>query len=137
MQSFADRDAGGFIGSGHAGGLQLPSSGRLLFPMHGPCHMIYSDDFGSTFKKAPGSTSRGGECQAAILPAVAANAPFLMGSENETLIMTARNDKVGFTLLSYSRDQGMTWTEAAPNKDLPSPIDGVEASLVAHPNGKL
>ena len=31
----------------------------------------------------------------------------------------------------------MTWTDSKPNRDLPSPIDGVEASLVAHPDGRL
>ena len=37
----------------------------------------------------------------------------------------------------YSHDGGLTWRPSTPNKDLPSPIDGVEASLVMHPSGRL
>jgi len=113
----------GFIGTGHAGGLQL-SLGRLLVPMHGPCHMIYSDDHGASWARAPGSLSNGGECQVAeVRPGL--------------LMATGRNDRLGWTEISYSHDDGLTWETSKPNHDLPSPIAGVEASLVSHPNGKL
>merc|ERR1712013_579411 len=79
----------GFIGTGHAGGLQLQSSGRLLIPMHGPCTMIFSDDGGAKWAKAKGSLSNGGECQIAeIRPGL--------------IIATARNDNEGFTEIAYS-----------------------------------
>lgn len=118
------RDANGFVGTGHAGGLQL-ASGRLLVPMHGPCHMIYSDDGGDTWLKAPGSVTDGGECQAVeVRPGL--------------IIATARHSgDFGFTVIAYSDDDGMTWNASVPNHDLPSPIDGCEASIVVHPNGKL
>ena len=113
----------GFIGTGHAGGLQL-ASGRLLVPMHGPCTMIYSDDGGAHWAKAPSGLSNGGECQVAeIRPGL--------------LIATGRNDNEGFTEIAYSRDEGLHWNASVPNRDLPSPVEGVEASIVAHPNGKL
>eukprot|EP01062_Namystynia_karyoxenos_P070769 TRINITY_DN66146_c0_g1_i1.p2 TRINITY_DN66146_c0_g1~~TRINITY_DN66146_c0_g1_i1.p2 ORF type:complete len:384 (+),score=112.76 TRINITY_DN66146_c0_g1_i1:66-1154(+) len=112
----------GFIGTGHAGGLQLPS-GRLLVPMHGPCHMIYSDDHGRTWTKGSGLTN-GGECQVALVR------PGL-------LIATGRNDNTGYTEIAYSTDDGLTWNASTPNKDLPSPVQGCEASIVSHPNGQL
>ena len=117
------RSPGQFVGTGHAGGLQL-RSGRLLIPLHGPCRMIYSDDRGDTWALAPGALSKGGECQAVeIRPGV--------------LLASARNDDEGFTLLATSTDGGMTWNASVPSRGLPSPIKGVEASLVAHPNGRL
>lgn len=113
----------GFIGTGHAAGLQL-SSGRLIVPMHGPCHMIYSDDGGATWAKAGGGMTKGGECQVAeVRPGL--------------LIVTGRNDDVGYTQLAYSIDDGLTWNASTPNADLPSPVAGLEASIVAHPNGRL
>ena len=115
------REAGqGFIGTGHAGGIELARTGRLLVPMHGPCTMIYSDDGGASWAKAPGGMSNGGECQVAeIRPGL--------------IIATGRNDEEGFTEIAYSTDDGMTFSPSVPNRDLPSPIDGVEASIVFHP----
>ena len=117
------RPSGQFVGTGHAGGLQL-RSGRLLVPLHGPCRMVYSDDGGYTWALAPGALSAGGECQAVEL-------------RSGLLLATARNGKAGFTYLARSRDQGMTWDGSVANRDLPSPIDGCEASMVVHPNGRL
>jgi len=79
---------------------------------------------GETWSLAPGGLTKGGECQVAELR------PGL-------LIATARNDDIGFTEIAYSRDGGLTWGPSEPNRDLPSPIDGVEASLVRHPSGRL
>uniref|UniRef100_A0A7S0LNW1 Sialidase domain-containing protein n=1 Tax=Coccolithus braarudii TaxID=221442 RepID=A0A7S0LNW1_9EUKA len=118
------RGPGNFIGTGHAGGLQLRRTGRLLVPMHGPCHMIYSDDGGETWAKAPGAMSNGGECQVAeIRPGL--------------LIVSGRNDGTGYTEIAYSTDDGMTWNTSTPNHDLRSPVGGCEASIVQHPNGML
>ena len=114
----------GFVGTGHAGGLQLQRTGRLLVPLHGPCRMIYSDDGGATWAAAPGTLTIGGECQAVEV-------------RQGLLLATARNDKAGFTFLARSTDDGMSWSKSVPSPGLPSPIDGCEASLVAHPNGKL
>lgn len=116
------RTKGNFICSGHGGGIQL-HSGRLVAMMHGPCHMIYSDDHGKTWGKAPGG-GPGGECQAAeIRPGL--------------LIATGRNDNIGYTEIAYSTDDGMTWVNQTANDDLKSPVEGVEASIVAHPSGVL
>ena len=51
----------------------------------------------------------------------------------------ARNaKKIGpFTQIAYSTDDGLTWNASRPAYDLPSPIDGVEASLVVHPGPPL
>jgi len=85
--------------------------------------MIYSDDHGASWHKA-GALTDGGECQVAqIRPG--------------KLIATARNGQAGYTYIAYSFDDGLSWKPSVANHDLRSPIDGVEASIVAHPNGKL
>jgi sialidase-1 len=119
------REPPGFIGTGHAGGVQLSRTGRLLVPMHGPCHAIYSDNGGQTWAKARGAMSNGGECQ-------------MVEIRDGLLVVTGRNSKkIGYQQIAFSTDDGMTWSESEPNHDLPSPIDGVESSILVHPNGKL
>lgn len=115
-----------FAGTGHAGGIQLPS-GRLIIPMHGDrgtCHGVYSDDHGETWLQ--GGNAGDDECQFQQLA-------------NGTLIAVSRHTatKTGFNTIAYSHDDGLTWTEPVANKDLPSPIAGCETSFVAHANGKL
>jgi sialidase-1 len=117
------RAKGSFVGTGHAGGVQL-RDGRLLVPLHGPCRFIFSDDGGESWALAPGSLSAGGECQAVEI-------------RRGLLLATARNGQEGHTYLAFSTDGGVHWNASVPNPDLPSPIDGCEASLVAHPNGLL
>lgn len=116
------RTKGNFIGTGHGGGIQL-QSGRLVAMMHGPCHMIYSDDHGKTWAKAPGA-GPGGECQAAEIR------PGLM-------IATGRQNKYGYTYIGYSTDDGLNWVNITANHDLKSPVEGVEKSIVVHPSGVL
>ena len=119
------RAKGGFIGSGHAGGIQLRQpAGRLLVPLHGPCHGIYSDDHGKTWESGRGLTD-GGECQFAELR------PGLV-------VATARpTGNLNWTQMATSADGGATFTPSVSNHDLRSPIGGCDASIVAHPNGKL
>ena len=87
--------------------------------------MIYSDDHGQSWHKAPGSMSNGGECQVAeIKPGL--------------LIVTGRPEGgAKDTQIAYSTDDGMTWNTSVAHADLPSPVDGCECSIVLHPNGKL
>lgn len=114
-----------FSGTGHAGGLQLPS-GRLIIPMHGDpntCHAVFSDDHGETWQQ--GGNGGGDECQMQRLL-------------NGTLIAVSRPaGGKGDNTIAYSHDEGLTWTTPLPNKDLLSPIAGCETSILAHPNGKL
>merc|ERR1719453_2953776 len=82
--------------------------------------MIYSDDSGRTWHKGQGAL--GSECQTAeIRPGL--------------LINTARASTDN-TYIQWSTDNGITWS-GGPNKDLRSPIEGVEASILVHPNGKI
>ena len=119
----AHREGGNFIGTGHGAGIQT-SSGRLILTLHGPCRTVFSDDSGASWHL--GGSTAGGECSVAE-------------AKPGVLVVTSRNgdDAVPrYTYIGVSYDDGISWNTSA-NTDLRSPIDGVEASIVTHPNGMV
>ena len=121
-------DYGGWAGTGHAGGIQLAESGRLVIPGYtSSTYVIYSDDHGSSWHVG-GILDGGGEATVAEI-------------SNNVLLMNMRNNnqkKTGdYRLQSYSYDGGLSWNHTSINKDLIAPVDGCEGSLIKHPNGNL
>lgn len=125
---------GPFVGTGHAGGIQL-ASGRLIVPMYGgglSSYVLASDDAGGSWR-IRGSMRGGNEWAVATLDA---------GGHSGHLIGSLRGSRVkehqhGHRLQAYSNDGGDSWSVPQPVAALAEPIGGCEGSLVRHPNGKL
>lgn len=123
----------GWIGSGHANGLQLAPSGRLAAPLYtNKSYLVFSSDHGATWAPGGGVPGvKGNEWDAAPI-----------GKPGSGLLL-ANVRSPGDTLsdlhryLANSTDGGTSWGEAVPNDDLPSPLDGCEGATIRHPNGAL
>jgi sialidase-1 len=116
--------AQGWIGTGHAGGIQL-ESGRLIVPTYtSTSYILYSDDHGKSWHiggAVTGKYAGGHENQVAEM-------------DNGTLIMSMRG--TSFRLQAYSPNGGTTWDNVMEVKQLPEPIAGCEGSIVYHPGTK-
>jgi len=119
----------GWIGTGHAGGIQL-QTGRLVIPVYSnTSYVIFSDDNGASWHiggKMTGKYAWGGENQVAEM-------------EDGSLIMSFRQScqfpqSWGCGRLeAWSYDQGLTWVNGTEVKQLPEPIKGCDGSIVYHP----
>lgn len=105
-----------WYGTGPNHGIQLKygaHKGRLIAPCYytnqkrvSYSHMIYSDDYGKTWKVGESTTGKGGECCVSELT-------------DGTLVITARNSG-GYRQMATSTDGGMTWSDLA---SVPSLVD--------------
>ena len=136
ISSVAIPKRGAFCGTGHAAGLQLRGSGRLLVPMYcqgnavtqkgGGAFALLSDDHGATWWRGsalPGAD--GNEWVAA--PVGRPGSGQLIGSLRST---TSR-------LQAFSSDGGQSWSAPEHTPSLPEPISGCEGAMIRHPNGRL
>jgi sialidase-1 len=135
ISSEALPERGPFCGTGHAAGLQLAQSGRLLVPMYcqgnaaaqvgGHAFALLSDDHGRSWR-------RGGDLgNASGNEWVAAEVPHAGGQ----LLASLRSAPA--RLQAHSADGGESWSTPVPARELPEPVSGCEGALVAHPNGNL
>ena len=116
------------IGTGHAGGIRLAGSDRLVVPLYGGGRRSYallSDDDGATWR--PGG-DLGVDAAEWAVAEVKAGSGRLIGS-----LRGVR----GRRLQAYSDDGGETWGAAYEVAELPEPVTGCEGALVLHPNGRL
>lgn len=133
-----------YMGSGHAGGIQLKDPrypGRLVIPMYVPSggYVIYSDDYGATWKSSGCSHS-----DVTGLGAGQENTVAEVPGHSGVLVMNLRNVKdydrgIGgrSRIQTYSTDGGVTWDPAFLVATLSEPATGCEGSMISHPNGKL
>lgn len=121
-----------------------PKRGRLIFPANhrettdrsGPSasHIVYSDDHGKTWTLGGIVGPHTNECQ--IVETVPREAG--AGRESELLINMrnhwarsgGRPEMAGRRLVSRSRDDGLTWSEAIRDETLPEPT--CQASLIRY-----
>jgi sialidase-1 len=130
-----------WIGSGHAGGIQLssgPQKGRLIIPLYSfTSYAIYSDDNGKSWsmgRGVEGPKAWGAESQIAETGAVTPDgAPILLISMRNHPNLPPFLTGNGYRLQALSNDSGVSWGEVWEAKDLPEPIMGCEGSLVYHP----
>lgn len=129
-----------WIGFGPPAGIQS-STGRLIVPAYfseSPIYdnglisstfVAYSDNSGETWEiSAPISNGWFGS-----LRAVVGNENQIAQLEDGTLVMNSRT-LVGDRLVTFSTDDGITWTEQR-RTPLPSPLFGVEGSTLAQTLG--
>lgn len=122
----------GWIGSGHANGLQLPS-GRLLAPLYtNVSYMLASDDHGATWAPQGGVPGVKGNEWDAAPQSSAPGAPLIAN-----LRSPADNLSSLHRWRAVSTDEGATWSGTAAIESLPSPLGGCEGATVLHPNGAL
>lgn len=117
----------GWIGTGHAGGIQL-RNGRLVVPAYSSnSYVIFSDDHGKSWHKGGAIPGKGGEDGVAEM-------------DDGRLIMNFRNScKLPGCgrMEAYSADGGNTWENVTEVRHLPEPIAGCEGSIVHHPGTKM
>ena len=133
ISSTAVHTRGPFVGTGHAGGIQL-ASGRLIVPMYGgglSSYVLASDDAGGNWS-IRGAMTGGNEW--AVAPLDASRSGRLLGSLRGSRVHEHQHGK---RLQSYSNDGGESWSKPTPVPELTEPIGGCEGSLVLHPNGNL
>lgn len=117
----------GFIGTGHANGLQL-RNGTLLAPLYGggvSSFVLRSDTHGRSWRISGVLDAAPNEWVMQVLPHQ--GEPHLIGSLRS---FPQRRQ-------AYSSDNGASWTPTVEVAGLPEPLEGCEASLLAHPNGAL
>ena len=119
----------GFIGTGHALGLQL-SNGTLLAPLYGGgsnSFVLRSDTHGRAWHIS------------GVLDAPAnewAFVPIKTGVEHEHHLLASLRSEPS-RRQAWSTDAGVTWTPTVAVPGLPEPIEGCEASLLLHPSGVI
>mmetsp|Transcript_85885 Transcript_85885/g.223302 ORF Transcript_85885/g.223302 Transcript_85885/m.223302 type:complete len:368 (+) Transcript_85885:3-1106(+) len=131
----------GWIGTGHAGGIQLssgPHRGRLIIPAYSnTSYTIYSDDHGKSWRiggAVSGRLGKGGENQMAETGSYAEDGtPILLVSMRNSPNFPHKITGKGYRLQALSRDGGLSWGDVWEAKDLPEPVKGCEGSLVFHP----
>jgi len=121
-----------WVGTGHAGGIQLRNGRLFVAAYSSTSYSLYSDDHGASWHVGGAVTGKyagGHENQAAEM-------------EDGTLIMTMRQ-ACSFPLhwgcgriQAYSSDAGNTWENMTEVRQLPEPIAGCEGSIVYHPGTK-
>ena len=123
----------GWIGSGHANGLQLAPSGRLAAPLYtNQSYLVLSSDHGVTWSVGgPVGGVPGNEWDAA--PTGAPDSGLLLAN-----VRSPGNSLSDlYRYLATSTDGGLSWGQAQLNHDLPSPVGGCEGATIRHPNGAL
>jgi sialidase-1 len=128
----------GWIGSGHAGGLQLssgPTKGRLIVPVYSnKSYAIYSDDHGKSWHMVGLVTGRHSWSAENAMSETGHYA----ADGTPILLVSERNNEDRHRVQALSIDGGISWGEPWEAKDLPEPIRGCEGALVYHPGtGKL
>eukprot|EP00747_Dinoflagellata_sp_TGD_P148512 gnl/TRDRNA2_/TRDRNA2_176930_c3_seq2.p1 gnl/TRDRNA2_/TRDRNA2_176930_c3~~gnl/TRDRNA2_/TRDRNA2_176930_c3_seq2.p1 ORF type:complete len:448 (-),score=38.63 gnl/TRDRNA2_/TRDRNA2_176930_c3_seq2:229-1572(-) len=122
----AVKKRGVWVGTGHAGGVQL-LNGSLLAPLYGGGHnsfVLASDDHGSSWYIS-------GE-----LDATADEWSFAQTQKNSTKLIGSLRS-FPFRRQSFSEDGGKTWTPTEFNLKLPEPFTGCEGAVIFHPSGRL
>ena len=135
ISSVALVQRGPFVGTGHAGGLQL-ANGDLLVPLYGgaPTHsyVLSSEDGGANWR-VRSELAAGNEW---AMAEVQAGTGRLLGSMRPSDAQKPFAGQSG-RLQSWSNDSGVTWSEPEHVRSLIEPVKGCEGSLLLHPNGKL
>ena len=136
---------GGWVGTGHSGGIQLsagPIKGRIIIPTYtSKVYTVYSDDHGTTWKMGspvPAESYHGGASAGEWTIAETGmfgedGTPILLANVRNSPNIPSGITGKGHRLQSLSRDGGVTWGNAWEALDLPEPIRGCEGSLLYHP----
>lgn len=115
----------------HRGRLIIPANHRETPDRSGPSasHIIYSDDHGETWKLGGTVGLHTNECQ--LVETVAdGGSELLINMRNHWARSGKRPELAGRRLISRSRDDGMTWTEAVRDEALIEPT--CQASLLRY-----
>lgn len=125
-----------WVGFGPPAGIQS-SSGRLLVPAYystsiiydngllTSAYVMYSDDHGVTWK----NSNRVRNAPFAFLSGILGNENQIAQFSDGRLIMNSRT-LFGARIVSFSEDDGLTWSRMKRTEFLPSPAFGVEGSTL-------